>query len=242
MIRYDAYVKFSIEGSLAALDDESAGAPPTRRADIEEKRSALLADYDTFINIAAALPRFDSELFDRLFPRRSKKGELYLRVKPRDAAETIAFLNILDAFPLAHREGDRVVTPWTAESETHRIFPYTIIVQLKPNLLCWIVWCHEFRKGRFIYVRLQLPDELLVGAVDQTVGVLKDGMFVAGLSPYIYAQTNAHGRRVGLHFPKAYAPTEDGRFRLLGWRDIPLLRDAERNKTSQTRETTGGTL
>lgn len=228
MIRYDTYVKFSIEGLVAALDDELAGASPKRRAAIEEERSALLTDYDVFVNVARALPRFDSGLFDRIFPRRSKRGELYLRVKPGDAAEAIAFLSVFEAHPLGHLEGDRVVTPWTAESETHRIFPYTFIVQLRPSLFCRLIWCYEYSKAEFIYVRLQLPNDLIQGAVDEELGVLKDGMFVAGLCPYVYAKTTTFGRRLGLHFPKAYTPTEDGRFRLLGWQDIPLLRGAER--------------
>jgi hypothetical protein len=238
MLHYETYVKYSLEGILCALEDEFRGAKPARRDAIAAEREAITSDYDAFVDLARALPRFPDSLFDRVFPKRSKKGELYVRIKPADAREAIVFLDAFDACPLAHREGERTVYPWTAQSETHRVFPYTVIVQTKPTVFCRIVWCHEYQNGSFTFIRMQLPDELREEAVDASSGVLKNSMFVAGLAPYVYVQTNEFGRQIGLRFPKAYTPSGDGRFRLLTWRDIPLLRDAEAKKPNQAPEPT----
>lgn len=223
MIDYGTYVKYSLEGMLCTLDEEYQSAKPARRSAIDAEKAAISADYNTFVELAGALPQFPEKLFERIFPRRNRRGEIYIRIKPADAIETISFLDIFESYPLAHQEGGRKVFPHTTEGEIHRIFPYTLLVKIASEVLCRVMWCYQYRKDQFAFIRTHLPDELTKQGVDASTGALKDSMFVAGLAPYVYVRTNVSSRHIGLHFPKAYIPIAPGRFRLLTWRDIPLF-------------------
>ena len=232
MLHYGTYVKYSLEGMLCVLDDEFKGATSERRKAITQERMAISRDYDAFVALAEGLPRFSEALFGRIFPRRNRSGELYLGIKPVDAGEALTFLDLFEPHPLAHHEGERTVYPYTAESVAHRIFPYIFLVQLQPGVFCRVGWCYEHKKADHVFIRMHLPNAMTDEAVDKGSGTLKDRMFVAGLAPYVYVQTNETGRRIGLHFPKAYRPDSMGGFRLLTWRDIPLFADLARHEAT----------
>ena len=226
-MHYGTYVKYSLEGILASLAEEEPNAKERRAKLIVEERTKILANYDTFVEIAFSLPPFDAALYEFLFPKVSKKGEVYLGAKPKGPAEMLQLLELFEPAPLAHREREAKVTIWNEESETYRIFPYLFFAQMKPNVMCRMGWCYRYRQDQYIWVRMQLPKEITKAAIDEETGTLRDGLFLEGVMPYVVNANGEYGKVVRLNFPKAYKRNGEAPVRPLGWRDIPLLRDLE---------------
>lgn len=164
-----------------------------------------------------------------MFPKRGSDGVVHLRLSPTSGKQVSELFELLPAYPLAHNEGERAVYPWNAQSGAFKIFPYTLLVHVKPNRVCRVDWIFESRLGQLLKVRMILPKIMAQDAVSKELGVVNNCMFLDGIAPYVYTKTNESGVTVGLHFPKANIPLGNGRFRPLTWRDIPLFRGAEIN-------------
>jgi hypothetical protein len=227
MSLYENHIKCSLESMLWALDEAFPDASETRRSAISLEKEAILRDYHTFVRFAATLPRFPEYLYNSIFPKRNRKGELSLRATASDTNQMIDILKLFDAHALAHREGEREVRPWEEESETYRIFPYTFSIQIQPRFQSYLNWFYELRKGEFIAIRMHLPRILQKQIFDKDNGVLGDALFIDGVPHYNFTKSGSFNQSIKLHFSKAFRRDETGITNLLTWRDIPLLGEAE---------------
>ncbi len=239
-ISFETYVKFSLLGKIDDLETTLASLKKpneARKERLAAEINLLRNEYDEFVGLAAGLRHVPAHLLGLMFPKRGVDDVVHIRLSPTNGKQVIELFDLLPAHPLAHNEGERAVYPWSAQSGAFKIFPYTLLVRVKPNRGCRVDWIFESHLGQFLKIRMILPKTMARDAVSKELGCVNNCMFLVGIAPYVYTKTNESGVTVGLHFPKAYIPIGNGGFRPLTWRDIPHFRDAELNYPTTETET-----